>query len=161
MSNIGWLHYHTSRLDDALAALDESLSIFEQIGNAERTDHSLACLARADLARTQGDLDSARGFYLQSLTLTEVLPLLPYPLEGLAKLNILYTQADRAARLFGAAHALRQRMEIPVPPVECADYEKHLNMTKKALGKKEFTSAWKEGERMSVEEAKKFALTEN
>ena len=161
LSNLGWLHYHTSRLDDALAALDESLSIFEQIGNAERTDHSLACLARADLARTQGDLDSARGFYLKSLALTEALPLLPYPLEGLAKLNILHAQADRAARLFGAAHVLRQRMEIPLPPVECSDYEKHLNMTKKALGKKEFTSAWKEGERMSVEEAKKFALTEN
>lgn len=152
LSNLGWLHYHTSRLDDALAALDESLSIFEQIGNAERTDHSLACLARADLARTQGDLDSARGFYLKSLALTEALPLLPYPLEGLAKLNILHAQADRAARLFGAAHALRQRMEIPLPPVECADYEKHLAMTKKALGKKEFTSAWKEGEAMSVEE---------
>ena len=152
LGNIGWLHYHATRLDDALAALDESLSIFEQIGNAERTDHSLACLARADLARTQGDLDSARGFYLKSLALTEALPLLPYPLEGLAKLNILHAQADRAARLFGAAHALRQRMEIPVPPVECADYEKHLNMTKKALGKKEFMSAWKEGEAMSVEE---------
>lgn len=152
LGNLGWLHYHASRLDDALAALDESLSIFEQIGNAERTDHSLACLARADLARTQGDLDSARGFYLKSLALTEALPLLPYPLEGLAKLNILHAQADRAARLFGAAHALRQRMEIPVPPVECGDYEKHLAMTKKALGKKEFSAVWKEGEAMSVEE---------
>ena len=130
----------------------EGKRYFFWISNAERTDHSLACLTRADLARAQGDLDSARGFYLKSLALTEALPLLPYPLEGLAKLNVLHAQADRAARLFGAAHALRQRMEVPLPPVECGDYEKHLNMTKKALGKKVFTSAWKEGEGMSVEE---------
>lgn len=161
LRDFGLLHYYNSQPNEARAALDESLAIFERIPNADRTDRSLAHLTRGDLARQDGDLDSARGFYLKSLALTEALPLLPYPLEGLAKLNILHAQADRAARLFGAAHALRQRMEIPVPPVECADYEKHLNMTKKALGKKEFTSAWKEGERMSVEEAKKFALTEN
>lgn len=161
LRDFGLLHYYNSQPHEARAALDESLVIFERIPNVDQTDRSLAYLTRGDLARQDRDLDSARGFYLQSLTLTEVLPLLPYPLEGLAKLNILYTQADRAARLFGAAHALRQRMEVPLPPVECSDYEKHLNMTKKALGKKEFTSAWKEGERMSVEEAKKFALTEN
>jgi len=152
LSNIGLMHYYASRLNESIIALDESLSIFAQISNADKTDHSLACLVRGDASRLQGDLDSARDFYLKSLTLTEALPLLPYPLEGLAKLNILHTQADRAARLFGAAHALRQRMEIPLPPVKCGDYEKHLNMTKKALGKKEFMSAWKEGEGMSVEE---------
>ena len=157
LSNIGRLHYYASHLDESLAALDESLSIFAQIANAEKTDHSLACLTRGDVARVQKDLDSARGFYLQSLNLTEARPLLPYPIEGLAKLSILHAQPDRAARLFGAAHALRQQMEIPVPPVECADYEKHLNMTKRTLGKKEFTSAWKEGEGMSVEEVSKYA----
>ena len=161
LRDIGLLHYYNSQPHEARAALDESLAIFECIPNVDQTDRSLAYLTRGDLARQDGDLDSARGFYQKSLALTEVLPLLPYPLEGLAKLNILHAQANRAARLFGAAHGLRQRMEIPLPPVECADYEKHLTMTKRALGKKAFASAWKEGERMSVEEAKEFALTEN
>jgi hypothetical protein len=55
-------------------------------------------------------------------------------------------------------HHLRQRMEILLPPVECADYEKHLALTKRALGKKEFTSAWKQGEKMSVEEVNAYIV---
>ncbi|MCQ3954555.1 MAG: hypothetical protein DPW15_14975, partial [Chloroflexi bacterium] len=132
-NNIAWalgafglLHYYNASPNEARAALDESLTIFEQIPNAEKSDHALACLTRGDLARLDGDLDSARGFYLKSLTLTEALPLLPYPVEGFAKLNILHAQAERAARLFGAANKMREQMEIPIPPVECNDYEKHL-----------------------------------
>ncbi|MCK6568867.1 MAG: hypothetical protein L6Q45_14380 [Anaerolineales bacterium] len=164
-NNIAWalgafglLHYYNASPNEARAALDESLTIFEQIPNAEKSDHALACLTRGDLARLDGDLDSARGFYLKSLTLTEALPLLPYPVEGFAKLNILHAQADHAARLFGAANKMREQMEIPIPPVECNDYEKHLALTKRALGKKEFASAWKDGEKMSVEEAKELAM---
>ncbi|MBI2331674.1 MAG: tetratricopeptide repeat protein [Chloroflexi bacterium] len=158
LRDFGLLHYYDSQPNEARAALNESLTIFEQIPNAEKTDHALACLTRGDLARLDGDLDSARGFYLKSLTLTEALPLLPYPVEGFAKLNILHAQAERAARLFGAAHGLREKMEIPIPPVECADYEKHLALTKRALGKKEFASAWREGEKMSVGEVRELAM---
>lgn len=167
-NNIAWalgafglLQYYNASPNEARAALDESISIFEQIPNAEKTDHALACLTRGDLARLDGDLDSARGFYLKSLTLIEALPLLPYPVEGFAKLNILHAQADRAARLFGAANKMRERMEIPIPPVERADYEKHLTLTKRAMGKKEFASAWKEGEKMKVEELRELAVRES
>ena len=158
LSAFGLLHYYNASPNEARAALDESLAIFEKIPDANRTDHSFACLTRGDLARLDGDLDSARGFYLKSLTLTEALPLLPYPLEGFAKLSILHAQADRAARLFGAANKMRERMSIPLPPVERADYEKHLTLTKRALGKKDFSPAWKQGEKMNVEEIKELAM---
>ena len=78
-------------------------------------------------------------------------PAIPDKLEGFAKLAVVQNQPDRAARFFGAAQKMRERMEIPIPPVERVDYEKHVTKTKRVLGKIEFSSAWKEGERMSVE----------
>jgi non-specific serine/threonine protein kinase len=65
----------------------------------------------------------------------------------------------RAARLYGAADALRQAIGAPVPLFERADKASALTATRTALGPARFAAAWAEGQSLSAEDAVKLALT--
>ena len=62
-----------------------------------------------------------------------------------------------AARLFGAAAAIRQRMGAVRFKVWDADYEASVGVLRDALGDSEFEAAWAEGASMSTEEAIAYA----
>jgi predicted ATPase/class 3 adenylate cyclase/DNA-binding CsgD family transcriptional regulator len=62
-----------------------------------------------------------------------------------------------AARLFGAAHAMRQRMGVQQFKVWDADYEDSVAALRNAMGQRDFNDAWAEGEAMSTEEAIAYA----
>lgn len=81
-------------------------------------------------------------------------------LEGLAREAGVRGQAERAARLFGAAAALRVALGAPRPLAECEDYEAHLLATGEQLGSKAFAAAWAEGWGMTREQAIAYALVE-
>jgi tetratricopeptide (TPR) repeat protein len=60
----------------------------------------------------------------------------------------------RAARLFGAAEALRRAGGIyAAPPGERAEYEDALTAARATLGEAAFAAAWAEGARMTMEQA--------
>jgi hypothetical protein len=67
--------------------------------------------------------------------------------------------AEDAAKLFGAAAALRELLGAPLPPVEQATYEARLAAVRSRLKEDDFATAWKDGEAMDVDEAVAFALT--
>ena len=70
-------------------------------------------------------------------------------------------QPERAARLFGAAEALREALNARVWPAERADYERNLAMARAQLGPGQeaaWEKAWQEGRAMSFEEALSCAL---
>src|SRR5207247_1410305 len=58
-----------------------------------------------------------------------------------------------AARLWGAAEALREAVNIPLPPVERVDYERSVAAARASLGEKAFAAAWTEGHFMLPEQA--------
>jgi predicted ATPase/DNA-binding CsgD family transcriptional regulator len=62
-----------------------------------------------------------------------------------------------AARLFGAAAAIRQRMGAVRFKVWDADYEASVGVLRDALGDSEFEAAWAEGAALSTEEAIAYA----
>jgi DNA-binding CsgD family transcriptional regulator len=62
-----------------------------------------------------------------------------------------------AARLFGAAHAVRQRTGIVRFKVYNAEYEEWVKATRQALGDNEFEDAWNAGAALSTEEAIAYA----
>ncbi len=62
-----------------------------------------------------------------------------------------------AARLFGAAHAIRQRIGEVRYQVWDADYEASVTALREAMGEKDFESAWAEGAALSTEEAIAYA----
>jgi tetratricopeptide (TPR) repeat protein len=62
-------------------------------------------------------------------------------------------QPDRAARLFGAAARVRERLGAPLPPVFRPSHDAAVAALRAALGERAFASAWAEGQALSVDEA--------
>jgi predicted ATPase/DNA-binding SARP family transcriptional activator len=107
------------------------------------------------LASRQRDLRGARSSYVECLAIRRELgdrQGIAEALEGLAAVAGREGQPDQAACLLGAAAALREAIGAPLPPVDRADYERHLAAVRAALGEAAFASAWTEGRTMSLEQ---------
>jgi predicted ATPase len=70
-------------------------------------------------------------------------------------------QPERAARLFGAADALRKWMGAPLPLGDKPLYDRYLEMAHAALDSDAFGQAWAEGAGMTLDQAVAYALAEN
>jgi Tfp pilus assembly protein PilF len=73
-------------------------------------------------------------------------------LEGLAGVAIGRGQAELAARLFGAADAIRASSGTPVRPMLTERHDRDLAAAKAALGHERFARAWEQGQAMSLEQ---------
>jgi predicted ATPase/class 3 adenylate cyclase/DNA-binding CsgD family transcriptional regulator len=78
---------------------------------------------------------------------------LPDTLECLARLAADGANAHYAARLFGAADAIRQRTGQPRFPMYQAGYDAAVAAVRDALGQQDFDDIWAEGAGMSTVEA--------
>ena len=67
-------------------------------------------------------------------------------------------QAARAARLAGAAGALREQLGAPVSPGDRSWYEPAIAHARAALGDAGFTAAQAEGRAMTLEQAIAYAF---
>jgi hypothetical protein len=66
-------------------------------------------------------------------------------LEGLAARYAAQGEFERAARLSGAAAAMREAIAAPLPPVERALIERWTPAARSKLGEAAFDAAWEEG----------------
>ena len=80
-------------------------------------------------------------------------------LEGLGGLAGIRGQSEQAARLFGAAEALRQAVGAPLSPVDRADYERRVAQARAGRDEAAFEAAWRQGREMKLEQAIEHALT--
>jgi len=81
-------------------------------------------------------------------------------LEGFAALASAREETERAARLWGAAGALREALGIPWLLLERAVHEPHLIATRSELEEAVWMRAREEGRAMTMEEAVAYALEE-
>jgi hypothetical protein len=58
-----------------------------------------------------------------------------------------------AAKILGAACKARNKIGTPVPPVETPAHDSLRSLLETSLGRSEFSSAWSEGEAMTLEQA--------
>jgi predicted ATPase/class 3 adenylate cyclase len=142
----------------ARAYLERSLVISRELGERAhaKAHHSLA---RAD--RALGDLMSARAHLQETLALYRVhgwYRWVPQTLISLAGLEGAEGQFERAARLFGAADALRETLEVHLSVSERGEYERDQSIVHSALGEGPFAAAWAEGQTMTLEGALEYAL---
>jgi predicted ATPase/DNA-binding CsgD family transcriptional regulator len=116
-----------------------------------------ALLARAQVAIAQGQPEQGERDAHDALACAaDVEAYLPVPdiLECLAGLAGDAGGHREATRLFGAAHAIRERRGAVIRlKFGGAGYEAGLAAMRDALGEKDFESAWGEGTALSVEEA--------
>ena len=74
-------------------------------------------------------------------------------LEGLARVAVAQERMERAARLCGAAAALREDRGWPLPPAKRAEHDRTVTAARAVLGEDAFTAAWAKGHALPLEEA--------
>ena len=119
-----------------------------------------ALVARAHVAMAQGEGEQAERDSHDALALaaeTGAFLRAPEGLEVLARLACDEGNHRHAARLFGAAMAIRAAMGVVRWPVYAIGYDDALAATREALGDADFDTAWAEGAAMSTEEAIAYA----
>jgi ATP/maltotriose-dependent transcriptional regulator MalT len=134
--------------------IEENLAFRRTKGYRVDTAELLVILGK--VATLEGDLAAAQACYEESLAIareTHFKRGIALNLEGLAAMHAAQGEFAWAARLWGAAEALRASMGAPLPPVERAGYERAVSHARTKLGEKAFAAAWAEGRNMSPEQA--------
>jgi non-specific serine/threonine protein kinase len=159
LNNLGHATLHGGDPQRARTLFEEALAKDREVGEAQGAAVSLINLALAAL--TLGDHGQATGLLLESLTLlrkVENKEIVIECLEAMAGAAGAGGQAQRAARLWGAAQALREEMGAPLPSDELAMLEPHLAAARSLLGTEAWEAARTEGRAMASEQAVEYAL---
>jgi tetratricopeptide (TPR) repeat protein len=138
----------------AAKLLEESLVLLQKLGNKSGIARSLTYLGRVALSR--GDYERAMLLLEQSLTLFREVgdrEGIATALEGLAGLAGAQGDAPRAARLGGAAEALRVAISAPPQPADRPYYEQMIANVRTQMDESSFTAAWAAGRGMTQEQA--------
>ena len=105
--------------------------------------------------------EAAAGFLREGLTLNRDVgnwEWVAYSLENFAALAGAKTQGERAAKLWGAAEALREEIGSPLQPTDQADYDHNVVAARTHLDGAAWEAAWEQGRAISFEEAIEYAL---
>jgi predicted ATPase/DNA-binding SARP family transcriptional activator/class 3 adenylate cyclase len=150
----------------------QSLSLRQELGDRWGIAESLHDLGR--VALHCGDVERAAAWIRQSLllyreqdrkkgvavcleSLAAAVTHSSPPAEGGARGE---ERSARAARLYGAAEALRETIGAPLPPANRPDRDRGIAAARATLGEAAFSAAWAEGRVMRVEQAIASALEE-
>ena len=120
----------------------------------------LALTTRARAAIAQGEPEQAERDTHDALAIAASMQAylgISDTLECLGTLAVDAGSHREAARLFGAAHGIRQRMGEVRFKVWDAGYETAVAVLRNAMGETDFESAWAEGAALSTEEAIAYA----
>ncbi|HEY2199335.1 MAG TPA: LuxR C-terminal-related transcriptional regulator [Mycobacterium sp.] len=120
-----------------------------------------ALLNRARVAIATGEVEPAERDARDALALAaeiKVHNFIPDTLECLAVLAGQGGSHREAARLFGAAEAIRRRIGIVRFKIRDASHERSVAALRDAMGEQDFESAWAEGAALATEEAIGYAL---
>ncbi len=147
--------------DSAASQLEESLALSRELGDTRNIGYSLYLLGMTALL--QGDLDRGEALLDECILLVQELDYKlggAYILLGLGKVAALRGRPDRAARLWGAAEALREQLGMSISHFDLvhSGYERDLPSVRAALSEASFEAAWAEGRAFSPEQAAEYAL---
>ena len=150
---------HLGDTGQARARLEECAMLFRQM-----RDRHFVNVTRSEL----GHLERRLGHYAEAVTLYHEsiagwLELgnrtsLAHELESLAIIAAAEGQPRRAARLFGAADALRQATGSAMTGMERAEYTQAITHARAQMDEPEWQAAWAEGQAMTLEQAVAYAL---
>ena len=148
------------RNDDAQRLFRESQARFEAID-----DRRFALSAQSEVGhslRRDGALDGAEAEYRQSIRgwqRSGNRGAVANQLESFAFLALARGQDVRAARLFGAAEALREVAGAEMTSMERIEYDAEISRLRVMMDESAFGSAWAAGRLLTADEAVALALT--
>jgi len=149
-------------LESAVAQLEENLILCRELDDLRNTSMSLFVLGMAELKRD--DLDRGAALLEEGARITRELGdrlAGVYYAWALGKVAALRGEPVRAARLWGAAEALREYMGMSLSRFDLAHsgYEQDLANARSSLDERTWAVAWSEGRAMSPEQAIEYALS--
>jgi tetratricopeptide (TPR) repeat protein len=129
LGNFAWISIHEGDLEQAVDTINESLTLRRDIGDR---GGSAWCLEKlAEIALITGQRESSSN-----------------PEKDF----------QRAARLFGAAEAMREPVDSKIDLVDQSEYKRQVVVVREHLDDAAFTTAWAEGRGMPIEQAIEYAL---
>lgn len=145
LDGVGSALSRLGRVDEAWAALMDSLALYRELGN--KSGEAMVLLDLASAAMEQADPARAEPLYMQSLTLAWQVGdrrRTAFCLEGLGQITAA-DDADQAMLYLSAAQHLREVLSAPLPPSEQLPFDRTVAALKTALGPAAFDAAWQRG----------------
>jgi non-specific serine/threonine protein kinase len=160
LRNLGLAARYQRDYKRAAALFEESLALCRELGDKWGIGHSLRNLGF--VAIDLSDHSRASELLKEGLTLYKELGVkssIAECLEGLAEGAGAQEQMERAARLYGAAEAMREAVGVPIQPSDRPGYDRSVVAVRAGLGEEAFAKAWEEGRKMSMEQAIDYAIS--
>jgi predicted ATPase/DNA-binding CsgD family transcriptional regulator len=154
LSLLGQIAYQQGDAATARLLAEESLATGKEA--RDHTGLAWALFLLAKVQAHQGNYPAARACCEQSLETARRVGdqrLIAASLKELSDIVAAQGELAWAARLWGAAEALREAKGTPLPPVYRADYEQAVAAARSHLGEKALATAWAQGRTMSPEQA--------
>lgn len=144
-------------LDAASTALHEALGVSRELEDVPGIVGTLTYLAR--VASRNGDRAKSAAMLTEALDWCRRNPFHRSTATCLEEVagRVSGNSPDRAARLFGAAEAIRESVGAREPRSDQAAYDRSVSSLRGSLGEDGFATSWDEGRAMSPEEAIAFA----
>jgi hypothetical protein len=137
------------------------LPLFREMGDIHRA--TMIQSEFGHMERYEGNIDQAEQVYRETILVWQKIghrAAVANQLEFFAFIAIAHKQDERAARLLGAAEALREKIKIQMSPFERIEYDKQVSDLRGRMPEKAFSTWWAEGRRMPMEQAVTFATTD-
>jgi non-specific serine/threonine protein kinase len=155
LTNLGRVAVTQGDLERAEAIYTESLALARELGDRDQVALSLNNLG--DVAWKRGELSRAEGLLRDALAVVWELGdphRCAMVLESLAETaGARAGQGERAARLLGAATALRERLGAPLSGPDQAELAQAVAAARAALGAEAWATAFAAGKALTLEEA--------
>ncbi len=138
---------------------EQSQAFYQEIDQCEGSSYGLL----GDVALQQGDTSQADSWYKKNLAHywgSGDQISIASSLGDLAHVAIVRRQPERAARLFGAAEALRESSGEALLPLSRLEYEHFLETFRPQLDNAACQARWAEGRAMTLKDAVAFALND-
>jgi predicted ATPase/class 3 adenylate cyclase/Tfp pilus assembly protein PilF len=161
LNNLGYTALLQRDYDAADRCLSESLTLYQRLGDKEGA--AIPALNLGCLAIQRGQPRDAEQHLVESLTaLAEIRDARGCAgcLEAFAALALAAQRPRRAARLLGAAAALRSKGGHMLAPAEQDVLDELTAEASNGLGPDAFDATWREGEALSFSEKIAYALEE-
>jgi predicted ATPase/class 3 adenylate cyclase len=139
---------------------EDSLDAFRRIRN---TIFQLVVRSEfGHVARHMGDLTQAKSIYRETLQGWQNFgnrAAIAHQLECFGLLAIADEEPQRAIKLFGAAEALREKIQSPMTDHERVEYDQAVSQLRLMLAEAEFNTLWTDGRATPMEQAIQLALS--
>jgi non-specific serine/threonine protein kinase len=160
MQQLGWVRHAQGQHEQARSLLMESLDLHREFEDKLGVARTLYYLGM--VSHDAGDGVAAKAQLQEALTIEQTVGdriLSASTLEALAGLSLAFARLLDAARLWGAAQCLREKIGAPQELVLRARCKRQIAAARQALrDDAAFDAAWSEGRAMTLEATVRLAL---